>query len=369
MKVVSRKNHQLLHRQIKDAILKEYSDCEVRESMPFPSVRELVRKFDTSIVTIGKTLKELKKDGIIYSVPDVGTFWGKQRHTTRYWTVGVRFAVASLAYITPDTYYFHMLQGIESVFEKCNFHTKLLRYESVDSIDRLRELHCDAIICTGTHPPVLTAVENFRRLNLPYLLLDRPNADETLNYLERDSADNLEELVAYLASLGHRKICCVGLEPKLWIDEKLYRGFESGMRKQQLDIAGSMLKLPDFSRESIAGSGLKEIMRKHSAMIILNPLKDVVGAILEYCQSNRIKIPEDCSLVSLAASGDMKIGDKTVTCHLITPYEMGKAAADGIMKLLNNAVDTPFHIKFPLNIIKGDTTLNQEARKNEKQLS
>ncbi|MFA6715085.1 MAG: GntR family transcriptional regulator [Victivallaceae bacterium] len=354
MKNVSRQNHQLLHMQIKDAILKKYADRGVTENMPFPSVRELVKQFNTSIVTIEKTLRELKKDGIIYSVPDVGTFWGKQRPLARYKTVGVYFDIASPDYIAPDTYFFYMLRGIEFIFEKYDFHTKLLRFRSMASMPAIRELHCDAVICAGTYPSILPTVKIFQKLNLPYLLLDRPNNDDNLNYLERDSVRNLEELTDYLISLGHRKICCMGTSPELWISRKLYFGFEAAMRKHHLDISGSILQLPNFSRETIAESRLKDVIRKHSALIILHPNKKIVGEILKYCEFNRIGIPEDCSVVSLA-SEEMNIGKKTVTSHLTTPYEMGVKAAEGIVALLHGTVAAPLHIEFPLNINVGNT--------------
>jgi len=354
MKNISRENHQLLHMQIKDAILKEYASSGIPENTLFPSVRELVREFKTSIVTIEKTVKELKKEGIIYSVPNVGTFWGRKKIITRYRTVGVRFNVASLAYIMPDTYFFHMLQGIEEVFAKYNLHTKLLRYDSLDYTDNIRELNCDAVICTGTYLPVMTAVDNFRKLNIPYLLLDRPCGDDELNYLERDSAKNIEEIVDYLVGKGHRKICCAGLDPKFWIYKKLYIGFENGMRKHNLDFSRSMLELPDFSGENLAKGNLKDILKKHTALIILSPLKNDVKAILEYCDSNNIKVPASCSVVSLSADS-MVIGDRIVTSSVITPYEMGIEAAEGIVALLNNTVASPFHIEFPLRIIEGNT--------------
>lgn len=353
MKHVSRKNHQLLHMQIKDELLKEYSASGISENTPFPSERELVKKFNTSKVTIEKVFKELKKDNIIHSIPNVGSFWGKKKNITRYKTVGVRFNVASLAYIRPDTYFFYMLQGIEEVFAKYNLHTKLLRYESLNDIDIIRELNCDAVICTGTYLPVLTAVESFRKLNIPYILLDRPNDDESLNYLERDSAKNIEGLVDYLVEKGHRKISCVGLESKLWIDKKLYIGFENGMRKHKLDCSYSVLQLSEFDNENF-GDSLKNIIEAHTALIILTPLKDKIKAVLEYCDANSIKIPADCSVVSLAGE-NMTIGNRTVNNHMIAPYEMGVKAAEGIADLLNNTVETPLHIKFPLKIVEGNT--------------
>lgn len=348
----SRESHKLLHMQIKDAILEEYPSRNTPENTPFPSVRELVKKFNSSIATVNKALDELKKAGAIYSLPNVGTFWGKRKNLTRYKTVGVRFNVASLTNITPDTYFFHMLQGIEEVFAKHGLHTKLLRYESLDSMEGIRDLNCDGIICTGTYAPALNAVHIFRKLGIPYLLLDRPNNDESLNYLERDSAGNIEAMIDYLVARGHTRVCCVGPTPALWIDRKLYVGFEAGMKKHQFDIFNAILQLPKFTLDNLEKVNLKEVLREHSALMILSPMKSDIETVFEYCDRNDISVPSDLAVISLAA-GSLTIGARAVTSHVTTPYEMGVKAAKGIVALLNNDVEEPLHIEFPLMMREG----------------
>lgn len=347
---VSRDALQLLHMQIKDALLEEYYSGNIPENTPCPSVRKLVRKFNTSIVTIDKVFKELKKDNAIYSVPGLGTFWGKKKNITRNNTVGICFNVAGAVSKLNSPYYFSMLEGIEEVFAKHDFNIKLLRPNNFDTVNKIREAHCDAFICTGTRDSILPTVDNFRKLNIPYLLLDRPNNDESLNYLERDSSRNIQELVDYLVTMGHRKICCVGQAPNLWIDKKLYIGFETGMKKHNLDFSSSMLQVSDYHYETLAKNKLSGMIKKHSALIILTPVKDAVNTVLKYCEDSNIKMPSDTSVVTLSAK-EMK----SVTCHLITPYEIGIEAAKGITGLLNNSIISPLHLEFPLKISEGNT--------------
>jgi len=356
MNQITRNTHQLLHMQIKDAMIKEYCSGNIPENTPCPSMRELVKKFNTSMVTIDKAFKELKKDNIVYSVPQVGTFWGKPKKLTRYNTIGIRFNLASLSYLTPDTYFFNMLRGIEHVLEQHNLNTKLLRYETLDSIDSIRNVNCDGVICTGTYLPVLAAVETFRKLRIPYILLDRPNNDETLNYIEKDSAGNIAGLVDYLAAMGHRKICAIGIKSDLWIEQKLYIGFEEGMKRHGFDSSNSLLLLNDVSTAELQENNASDIIMRHTALIILTPVKNHILEILEYCESRNIKIPEGCSVITLATDTITK-GNLTVTSHQITPYEMGIKAAEAITELMNNTSESsPLHIEFPVQIKAGNTT-------------
>ncbi|MFA6715296.1 MAG: GntR family transcriptional regulator [Victivallaceae bacterium] len=352
---ILRENHQLLHRQITDILLKEYHNGNVSENTSFPSVRELARKFSTSKVTIDKALKELKKDGIIYSISGLGTFWGKKKNITRTKTVGICFKENKIGKFG-SPYFYSMLEGIEEVFTEHDLNIKLLRPDNLDTIENIRETHCDAFICLGTQKTIFFAIDSFKKFHIPYLLLDRPCDDEALNYLERDSADNIQDIVKYLVACGHRKICCIGYATDLWIDKKLYLGFEAGMKKYHLRSRNAVFQAPfDFTYEALEKIKLAEAFREHTALIILTPNVPSINIILKYCANNNIRIPDDCSIVSLAQTDEMIIRNKVVTCHLITPFEMGVKAANGIVGLLNNTIISPLHIKFPLKIISGNT--------------
>jgi len=358
--------------QIKDTLIKEYYSSNIPENTPCPSMRELIKKFNTSMATIDKVFKELKKDNIIYSVPGLGSFWGKKRYLIRYKTIGICFAVEGIVSKINSPYFFSMLEGIEEVFSKYGLNIKLLRFENIETIDSIRETHCDAFICAGSHKNILPIVDNFKKLHIPYLLLDRPDNSESLNYLERDSAENIQSMVDYLAANGHREICCIGRANDLWIDKKLYLGFEAGMEKHHLSVRNTMLQLPfgpsfDLTYETLEKIKLAETLRKHTALIILTPRKPSIDIILKYCENNNIRIPDDCSLISLAYADQMVIRDKSLICHVITPFEMGFKAADGITGLLNNTITPPLHIRFPLRIVEGNTVRNlSESAKRQK---
>ncbi|MDD5599109.1 MAG: substrate-binding domain-containing protein, partial [Victivallaceae bacterium] len=186
--------------------------------------------------------------------------------------------------------------------------------------------------------------------------LDRPDNSESLNYLERDSAENVQGMVDYLVANGHREICCIVYETDLWIDRKLYLGFEAGMKKYHLNSKNAVLQVPfDFTYETLEKIKLGKTLLKHTALIILTSRVPSINIVLKYCKNNAIRIPEDCSVISLAYTDEMIINNKSITCHVITPFEMGVKAADGITGLLNNTTTAPLHIRFPLNMFDGNT--------------
>ena len=80
-------------------------------------------------------------------------------------------------------------------------------------------------------------------------------------------------------------------------------------------------------------------------------IKYVVG----FLKRNGIKIPQDCSIVSLSITENLKIGNMSVTHFSITPYHMGKEAAKGFIKLLEGKIKPPLHVTFKTKIVRGNS--------------
>jgi len=69
--------------RVKAAIHEEYRAENCTPGSPFPSSRELIKKFNVSKVTLEKVFAELQKDNIVYSVPKVGMFWGTRKNLSQ----------------------------------------------------------------------------------------------------------------------------------------------------------------------------------------------------------------------------------------------------------------------------------------------
>ncbi len=357
IKGISRASARPLHRQIKEALIAECRHKHgLKEGASIDSVRVLCRRYAASRMTIQKTIDELKSDGLAYSVPKSGVFWGRQKPLLTHRTVGVAFSVfggpVSQAY---SPYFYTMLEGMHKVFLSKRYSTKIMCYEDLRRPAALLNAHCDGIIFTCSHPEYLPVAEHCRKIRMPYLLLDRPVPDESLNYLERDGSENIRDLTTYLLDLGHQKIGCIGHKPILWIDKKLYLGYRAALESRRSYNSSLTLAVSRRSHgnEYPDAAKLLALCRNCTALIILETNPKWVEWVVTTLLRNNIRVPDDCSVVSLSIKEDMHVKSLAITHFPITPYQMGVAAAKGFLKMLEGEVRPPLHITFPTRIRHG----------------
>ncbi|MDD5597148.1 MAG: GntR family transcriptional regulator [Victivallaceae bacterium] len=348
-----RNNNVLLHIQIKQKLLDEFRRGKIKPGDPFPSVRELTRRFGTTIVTIDKTIKELKRDGIVHSYPRKGALWGKKNNFAHYRTIGIHVPV--LGEISPERapYYYAVIEGIRNSLSSEGFCIKLLRTSVVGDDDSLNNICCDGIICTGSDMEIMTAVNRFKKLNLPYLLLDRPREDNTLNYLERDSEKNLYDMTKFLIARGYKSIGFIDIDSKLWIFEKIRKGYIKAMNETGLDCSERIFKLtPDensYFKEPDNDKFL-DFCKMQTALIIGTHYKYLIDYVTGFLTKNGMDVPGKCAVLSLSNTEELSSNGIPVSCFPVTPYRMGVKAGEGIVKLLENETPKPLNIEFKTDI-------------------
>lgn len=68
--------YQQIYMQVKRQIFTE----ELQPGQPLPSMRQLAKNLDISVITTKRAYEELEKDGFIYSVVGKGSFVSEQNH-------------------------------------------------------------------------------------------------------------------------------------------------------------------------------------------------------------------------------------------------------------------------------------------------
>lgn len=68
--------YEQIYNQIKKSILSD----EISAGYPLPSMRQLAKELDVSVITTKRAYEELEKSGLIYSVVGKGSFVSEQNH-------------------------------------------------------------------------------------------------------------------------------------------------------------------------------------------------------------------------------------------------------------------------------------------------
>lgn len=78
--IISNKSKEPIYEQIYAQIKKNILSAELPEGSPLPSMRQLAKELDISVITTKRAYEELEKNGFIYSVVGKGSFVQEQNN-------------------------------------------------------------------------------------------------------------------------------------------------------------------------------------------------------------------------------------------------------------------------------------------------
>lgn len=78
--IISNNSKDPIYKQIYTQIKKHIFTNELQAGQPLPSIRQLARDLDVSVITTKRAYEELEKNGFIYSVIGKGSFVSEQNN-------------------------------------------------------------------------------------------------------------------------------------------------------------------------------------------------------------------------------------------------------------------------------------------------
>ena len=78
--LISHNSKEPIYEQIYNQIKKSILSDEISAGYPLPSMRQLAKELDVSVITTKRAYEELEKSGLIYSVVGKGSFVSEQNH-------------------------------------------------------------------------------------------------------------------------------------------------------------------------------------------------------------------------------------------------------------------------------------------------
>jgi len=247
-------------------------------------------------------------------------------------------AVGVLTQSIASPFYGEILVGVEdglsgsgyhAIFTSGNWRTD----EEIAALDRLSQRRVDALILlTGALPDdYLLRVA----ANLPLVIIGRSVAQIADRCLRVDDFHAAYEATRYLITLGHRRIAHIAGPSSHQDSADRHAGYKAALKEaglaadQQLIVAGSYTEQSGL----LAMQALLNRGEMFSAVFAGND-QMAYGARLALYR-NGIRVPEDVSLVGF----DDQYGSAYTTPPLTTvrqpTYDMGRAAAQAILRLLD----------------------------------
>lgn len=218
------------------------------------SIREVAREANVSLSTVSKVLNAkpnakftvATRERVVAAAKRVGyhpNAIARGLSRKRMETIGLIMAYDQ-ASVTTDPYLGACLDGVLHISKQRRQKTVIFTEDSweetLPSLPSYCDGHCDGLllIIPRTHSEIIPALE--ARKDVPFVLVgDSPESD-TLTSVDVDNVGGAAEAVAYLVSLGHRKIAALCGNPELRSNMQRLEGYCQG-----LDSAGVSYR-PDY---------------------------------------------------------------------------------------------------------------------------
>ena len=165
-----------------------------------------------------------------------------------------------------------------------------------------------------------------------------------------DNTEGLEALVRYIYSRGHRKIAFLHGED-IMVTQRRLKGFHRACRELGLEIPEEYIRgcvYHDPARCAEATRELLALPDRPTCIIFPDDFSYIGG--LNVLKEQGLRVPEDIS----AAEGQFAV--MKLTTYSQNTAEIGKAAADRLIRLIENPGTTPIErVLVPGGFVEGDT--------------
>lgn len=187
----------------------------------------------------------------------------------------------------------------------------------------------DGLIVVQPHSA--SDLDNVETLKLPYVSVNGPAGPGGSEILV-DDADGTRQAMRYLLDLGHRKIAYVGVATTS-SSAHISASIRAATYEKEMSSAGLKPVSVEVSQVSPT-QAVARLLQEKAITAILGYDHTVMAAIITVAQALGRTIPGDLSLVTFNDLDYMKLISPAPTVVRIPAAEMGRAAADTLLRTI-----------------------------------
>ncbi len=183
--------------------------------------------------------------------------------------------------------------------------------------------------------------KNIVKRKLPLVFFDRAYESLDVSKIVVDDYKGAYEAVSYLISRGYRRIAHIGGPVNLGICQRRKNGYIDALKNYNLQISESM----------IYTAGMREGDGYTAAELLLQqkPLPDAIFCVndpvaigaFQKIKEAHLEVPKDVAIIGFSNNKITAYLDPPLTTVEQPSYEMGKQAAEIIIKMIENKLQEP----------------------------
>lgn len=346
----------LKHEIVYDLLKEKISEMEPGGKLP--SLRDLMKEYGVSQLTIDKAKEILVNEGLIYNVTGKGAFVLPQQPLAKQ-SSDLKHMILAI----PDWETSFLTTVVNELRNALSEGQQLdvIKFSSnANALNMIKKANPDAFLMVPfSKEMTLADMILLNTISCPYVFLDRSFNDIAVDSVDFDSDACGEAAAKHLVELGHKKLAVLITEPNISTIKERVMGFSRYVRALNLE-----LNIIDCKTKS--GEDPKEKAHKFLGEAIQKGNFDSTGVfVVSDCSAlgafkalydNDIKVPEQVSIVGCngAPEGAYYLPALTTASY---DYElMAKTALKILTRRINENPDSSLKESIPPQMIIRDST-------------
>ncbi|MEO3926735.1 LacI family DNA-binding transcriptional regulator [Micromonosporaceae bacterium B7E4] len=335
-----------------------------------PTQVEIARRAGVSQATVslvlngtdGVPVSEQTRQRVHQAIEDLGYAVNPAARALRGMTVKTigLYTFESVFPVDQRDFYYPFLLGVEEEAARLGY--DLLLFTSANTArdgvyarGHNALLKADGCVLLGRHIS-RDDLANLVREDFPFVFIGRRTVDGAeLSYVAPDYVAPTRGLVEELVALGHRRLLLLrqidGAEP----GEDRELGSRTGAQAAGLPAADLLVEFSSGA-EDVTAERVSGWIRAGVTAVLVEPSEDnATGvALAEVTRAAGIRIPDDIS-VAFLGSAPAPTATRIWTSFELPRVEMGRAAVDLLVKLLDGVQDRPIQLLVPCTDVRGNS--------------
>ncbi|WP_147376766.1 LacI family DNA-binding transcriptional regulator [Noviherbaspirillum saxi] len=221
----------------------------------------------------------------------------------------------------------------------------------LDLLNMFRRRRMDGLLVTlddDTREDVLAVLKDS---GVPLVLLDR-DINLSCDRVGVDHRQGAYAVVSYLLSLGHRSILLETPSHRVRPGRERIAGAEAAVR--DAGLPPSVLKVSDhvdLSQPHVFSDVLQELARPSRPTAIVTLGTAMLAGTLSAIEANRLRIPEDISVVSIGDTTLAQFAAPGITALRWDLKQLGRTAAELLIERIEGRAGTYRTVTFPTELV------------------
>lgn len=359
--------YQVIIDDIKSKILS--GDYSLGEKIPTES--DLQEKYNVSRHTVRKAILELANEGFLRSEKGSGTYvsnkyQSKSGGNSTNKTIGVITTYLS-DYIFPS-----IIRGIERRLNEDNY-SLLLASTNNDveqekkALEMMLSYGVDGLIVEPTksnlYNPNIAYYLLFKEQDVPFIMINAYYEELEVPFLCLDDVQSSYLATKELMSKGHTQIGLISKTDDLQGKFRM-KGYIKALGEAKLRFQPEQVLSFTTETKSDLSTNLKKFLIENSDMLTaIVCYNDEVGLeVANVCRQLDISVPENLSIIGQDNSYIAKNANIKLTTLTHPQEQMGRDAADWVIKKLQGKKDLPNETYYQPELIKGETVKELEVQ-------